>query len=231
MKNQYFAITVGIALALIFSLIVLNPERNISAGESGSPQTIDEESLRIVYLASSEDQAELGALSPQSISSVTGAEVIHDWGELDELLSAGSIDALLVHPNALETIDPSSLRLLYDQGTVLVFFNVYSPVIVELVGDECISRDGWMDGSDPYEGDFYVIVSRLIQGSPEDINAIKNESTCDGEVEPVVEGNASVYANKAQNALDEDATLVEFYQVLLNAIQNIRTARSEFVAK
>jgi hypothetical protein len=188
--------------------------------------------LKIVYLASSEDQTELGVLSAQNISSVTGAEVIRDWSELDSLLETSPIDALLVHVNALETIDPSGISSLYDQGTVLVFFNVYSPTIADLVGDECISRDGWMDGSDPYEGDFYVIVSRLIQGSPEDINAIKNESTCDEEVEPGdVEGHASVYSNRAQNGLDVDTTLVEFYQVLLNAIQNIRTARAEFIAK
>lgn len=231
MQNQSVPIFLGVILAVVFAVAIFNPGNIISAQENPPVSVVNQVSAKIAYLTldASDSQADLS--SPQNIQQALGAELISDWSELLSLQNVGPIDALIIHDSAIGVVDPNALADMYDQGTVLAFFNTYSPTIADLTGDDCIARDGWMDGSDPYAGEFYIVVAKLVQGNPEDVALINEQATCDGEGEVKVDGYASIFASRSQNVLKDLSGLDELNQVILLDIQGIRDSRSEFEAK
>jgi hypothetical protein len=121
-------------------------------------------SLRIVYLTNRADLP-WNMLSPASLHAALGARVASNWGDVLAVHAADPLDGLIIDANAAGQVDPEELGRLYRQCVVLAFFNLYSPAVAELVQDPSIRGGGWMDGSEPYPGDFYIIVHRQASDS------------------------------------------------------------------
>lgn len=109
--------------------------------------------------------------------------------------------------------DSQCIKEAYRKGVLLAFFNVYAPDIVQLPGDPCIGEGGWMDGSDPYRSEFYVMVNRLVLGQSGDIILIEEQAPCGGGPGTSVVGvrsPADISFGKAQDALTDQSDLIRF---------------------
>lgn len=124
---------------------------------------------RVVYL-SARVNLPWDLLSPASLHTAFGAQAAANWSEALHLHTTDPLDALIVDASAASQIDPAELGWLYRHCVVLAFFNLYSPAVAELVQDPGIREGGWMDGSQPYPGDFYIIVHRQAPGALGDCN-------------------------------------------------------------
>lgn len=122
---------------------------------------------RVVYLT---ERANLpwDLLSPASLRSGLGAEATSEWGDVVARHAAAPLDGLVIDGPAAALIDSDELSRLYRQCVVIAFFNLYSPDVAALLQDPSIRQGGWMDGSQPYPGDFYIIVHREAAASQGD---------------------------------------------------------------
>jgi hypothetical protein len=132
-----------------------------------SQQTIPMPSLdsrfsefQIIYFADAETT---GFLSPNYVSSSLGSKVEYSWPDVVDAAAADYPNAILIHRDVVEQVDMESLIKFYDNATTLVFFDLWAPQIGDLVKDQQLSSDRWMDGSEPMGGDFYVIVWHKIE--------------------------------------------------------------------
>lgn len=111
--------------------------------------------FHIIYLA---DESTQGILSPGAIAQSLGARVVFSWSELMGAATADYVSAIMIHRDAADQVEVYDLITFYDRGVTLVFLDVWTPQIGDLVRDRTISSDHWMDGSEPMEGDFYIII-------------------------------------------------------------------------
>lgn len=87
-----------------------------------------------------------GLLSADRVHQIVGAQTVHSWQSLLEIHRQHPMNAIIIHANSLAAVNQEDIGELYRQGVVIAAFNVYSPPIAELLGDECLGRNGWMDG-------------------------------------------------------------------------------------
>lgn len=193
MKNQAIYIALGIAIVLVFSILILSSGELANASSSDINSENELSDYNIVYLYSGTgDLSE--AVSYEDIVETTGAKTYTSWQEVASFESQKHLDALLIQDGALSQVDPTQLQQIYKGGTILVFFNTYTPAIESLTGDACISRDHWMDVTDPMGGDFYVMVYRLMTGSAEDLALIEGQNPCGGEVVKGLQGEVDIHS-------------------------------------
>jgi hypothetical protein len=159
---------------------------------------------RIAYL-SSRPNLPWDFLSLSSLRVALGAQSVQSWSEVLALHADEPLDGLVIDASAASQIDPAELGLLYRQCVVLAFFNLYSPAVAELVQDPTIREGGWMDGSQPYPGDFYIIVYRQASGSIGDCDGTQptNSSSLQG----------GLSRGRSQYFLDTPADLQIFLEV------------------
>ncbi|HLD93241.1 MAG TPA: hypothetical protein VI703_03475 [Anaerolineales bacterium] len=122
------------------------------------------------------------------------------------------LDAVIIHSSAILEIEPSELTTMYDNGIVVAFFNLLSPVVEDLVNDSSIGENDWMDGTaEPMAGDFYLTVWHLTLCSNGDIFP----PACPG-------GNQieSSSAGKAAESLNSKADFEMFRNVLLSYLES-----------
>ncbi|HRN51770.1 MAG TPA: hypothetical protein PK551_10705 [Anaerolineales bacterium] len=112
--------------------------------------------------------ADSSLLAPGHLRQTLGAQATGEWGDLMQLHTAQPAAAVLIDGAAAEHADADDLARLYRQCVVLVFFNLYAPDVAALVNAPSLLANGWMDGSDPYAGDFYILLHRRASGSQGD---------------------------------------------------------------
>lgn len=93
------------------------------------------------------------------------------------------IDALILHNSGISLVDNTWLKNAYRQGVVIAAINVHAPRLAELLDTPAIAKDGF--ASEPYPGEFFVIVSRLTLGKPEDVARVQ-QALDSGAEEPTV---------------------------------------------
>lgn len=234
MNSKIVPMLIGISLALIFLVVAVIPGWSIFAGQvTESSVAIDPTQYRVAYLTHAEDTNQTELLSEENLQRKLGAEIVSTWSQAVELNYRERLDALIVDQSAVSGVNPDELSEIYKQGTVVAFFNVYSPVVAGLIKDECVSADSWMDGTaEPMPGDFYIIVSRLILGNPDEIELIESQLNCDEAVEITgVEDVASISIGKAADSLIDAADFDMFVKVLIAKVENIQNARDDFNRK
>lgn len=118
-----------------------------------------EPEARILYFTHRTD-AEPGLLAPGRLRAALGAQAVGEWGDLMVLHAAQPAEAILIDGVAVAQANADDIARLYRECVVLAFFNVYAPEVAQLVNDPSVSWDGWMDGSEPYPSDFFIIVHR-----------------------------------------------------------------------
>jgi hypothetical protein len=116
--------------------------------------------FHIVYLV---DESTSGIPSPEYVSQALGAKTVFSWPEVMTEANESRLSALIIHRDAIEEVISDDLAYLYDQGIALVFFDVWSPEVGDLIQNRTIANDGWMNGTaEPMAGDFYIIVFHKI---------------------------------------------------------------------
>ncbi|MQC26119.1 MAG: hypothetical protein DWG76_01535 [Chloroflexi bacterium] len=222
MMTNKLAILIGFALAVSFFLIISYP------GGSGLAESSSELSLainttdsNIVYFTTAnENSGDL--LSPANVQQTLNATVATTWSEVLDLNKRYSLDALILGEDIISEVNREELTQMYQDAVIIAVFNTYAPTLAQLVSDECIGKDGWMDGNDPYKGDFFIIVSKLFQGSLQAQQQLRNQNSCDVNSSfDNIEGYSGVYASKSQYELASAADFDVFAQVFLLEIQTI----------
>lgn len=112
--------------------------------------------------------AESSLLAPGHLRQTLDTQATGEWGDLMQLHNAQPAAAILIDGAAAEHANAEELARLYRQCVVLVFFNLYAPEVAALVNAPSLAAGGWMDGSDPYPGDFYILLHRRASGSQGD---------------------------------------------------------------
>ncbi len=158
---------------------------------------------RILYFTHRTD-AESSLLAPGRLRAALGAQAVGEWGDLLVLHAARPAQAIIIDGAAAEAASADDLAAFYRQCVVLVFFNMYSPDVALLVKDPTVRSDGFVDGTEPYPDDFYIILHRVgrHEGQPE----------CTGEI-PVGEFDG-LSKSRAQDALETPADFEVFLAVL-----------------
>lgn len=124
------------------------------------PPTAAAESPRILYFTTRTDSQE-SLLAPGNLRAALGAQAVGEWGDLMVLHSAQPAGAILIDGASVDEVNADDLTALYRQCVVLAFFNLYAPEVSQLVNDPSVRSGGWMDGSEPYPSDFYIVVHRV----------------------------------------------------------------------
>lgn len=214
-------ILLGVILVAVFSIGILAPKTLRHAAEVPAHEA--SEDFRVVYV-SSRPADEEDLLTPNSIRDLLGAEVVSSWQEGVQAIDNGSYDAVLLDMEFLGNLSQNALAETYKSNAVIVFFNAYSPTVELLTGDSCIGQDGWMDGSEEYASDFYLMVAISIQGNLEDVGLIEEQYACgvgNGDIKDVG-GNASVYTSRVQNSISDREELKLFKKILMFEIMNMK---------
>lgn len=147
----------GFVLFLLSTLLAASLAACAQA-PSAEPQS------RILYFTHRTD-AEASLLAPGRLRTALGAQAVGEWGDLLVLHAAQPAQAVIIDGAAAAQANADDIARLYRECVVLAFFNLYSPDVARLVDDPSVSWDGWMDGSEPQPGDFYIMVRRTASGS------------------------------------------------------------------
>lgn len=159
---------------------------------------------RIVYLTA-RGELPWQLLSAARLRSALGAQSVGSWAGVLALHAVQPLDGLIIDASAADQIDPAELSVLYRQCVVLGFFNLYSPTVAELIQDPSIREGGWMDGSQLYAGDFYIIVHRQASGSFGDCTGAAPSSSSYPQ--------GGLGKSRSQYSLDSPADLQIFFEV------------------
>lgn len=157
----------------------------------------------ILYFTTRTD-AQPSQLAPGRLQVALGAQPVGEWGDLMLLHAAQPAKAILLDGAELAGVDAADVQALYRQCVLLGFFNVYAPQVAELLADASIAADGWMDGSQPYPGDFYIMVLRSASGSLGDCPG--------GDTAPDATGGLA--KSRSQGPLSTPAELDAWVQIL-----------------
>ncbi|MFQ5855728.1 MAG: hypothetical protein ACE5LU_08820 [Anaerolineae bacterium] len=179
---------------------------------------------RIVYLLAEGVVPADSPIAPSRLEATLGAQTAHTWREVVSLDEPTPIEALVIHDSALSMVDRDWLASAYRRGVVIGAFDVYAPALADLLDDPCIAADGF--AAEPYSSSFYVIVSRLILGQPDDV-ALIEAGPCRGPVAGVRHpaggtGGRSTYT--ITNVSDYNI----FARVLVGHIEGIQRASRNF---
>ncbi len=221
-------------LGLVFVGVFVNSTQNSAAFRETQPPTVQPDELAkytIVYLARDEAIDSDSFLKPAHLEMSLGAQTVNTWDQVPQLDRLAPIDAILIHNSALTEVDSNWLGSAYRNGVVVAIFNTYAPEFARLIGDSCMLENGWMDGTDPYPGEFYIIVSRLILGQPDDVAIIESHTPCGGGPNNGVTGlkqPAEIYLDKSQNALVNQEDFDGFVTNLVNELKSIDEIENNF---
>lgn len=161
-----------------------------------------EPQARILYFTHRTD-AEASLLAPGHLRQTLGAQAVGEWGDLMVLHRAQPADAIIIDGAAVAQANAEDLAALYRQCVVLAFFNLYSPEVARLVDDPSVRAGGWMDGSEPFPTDFYIMVQR---------EARTDEETCAADALP--SELSGLGKSRSQYSLASDADFEVFTGVL-----------------
>jgi hypothetical protein len=179
----------------------------------------------IVYLLAEGAVPADSPIAPHELEAALGVETVHHWAEVVAWDSATSLEAIVIHDSALSTVDPTWLQAAYRRGLVIAIFNAYAPEIGELLGESCIANDGF--ASEAYPDQFFVVVSRVVIGSPPDVARIEKDFACGEKQVEGVEGQALVSFGRSADTISDTSGRNAFARVLVNHIDSIEQARRD----
>lgn len=207
-------IVVGVVLAFVFIWFLISPQIPTQAAAGSEVQARD--GYTILYMTTRDETGDF--FTPTSIKALFAEENVVISEELTEL---DHVDAIVVDLDSFESLPADAFQQVYQAGKVIAFLNAYAPEVEYLTGDRCIGMQGWMDGSDPYPADFYLIVAMKVTGSSEDVNTILN-SAMNGNCSETqgVAGDAGIYTSRSQNSISNAEEWRIFKEVLLFEVRN-----------
>jgi|GEM_PF-6989361 hypothetical protein len=225
-KNKRLPFFGGLAICFIVGLTILMLAWNdlASAGRYSLPWNAPP-NFRVVYLATNNGLTKTRAKAPMLLKDALGAETVNTWRQVLGADQARQIDALVIDKSALSQVNKQELKTLFGRGIVITMFDVPASNVASLLEEPCLTEDNF--GTEAYSGSsFFVSVSRLIQGTPEDIARIRSTKPCGGFVEGVTSPGAGVTLTKQTDNLLTDNDYNAFAQVLTAQMQTMRNAKS-----
>lgn len=215
-----------LGLVVLIELFKLNISQPLRTNTVALPWDHPPE-YRIVYLVAAQGVSPDSLLAPSRLEATLGARTAHTWNDVLAFNQSGAIDALIIHDSALSLVDRDWLAVAYRRGVVIAAFNLYAPTLAELVDDPCIAQDGWVSGADPYPGQFYIIVSRLLLGHPDDINLIETSRACGRPVAGITRPVSGRF-QRSTYAIDNLNDYNIFARELVNHIKGIKAVKDKF---
>jgi hypothetical protein len=231
-RERILKVILGCLGLVLVGIFVNLTQNGVAVGETQPPTVQPDELAKytLVYLAQDEAIDSDSLLESAHLQMSLGARSVNTWEQVPLLNRITPIDAILIHNSALSGVDSNWLGPAYKSGVVVVIFNTYAPELASLIGDSCILENGWMDGTDPYPGEFYIMVSRLTLGQPEDIALIESQVPCGGGPNRGVTGvkyPAEIYLGKSQNALVNQEDFDRFATNLVDELKSIDEMKND----
>lgn len=185
----------------------------------------------LYYIAEPAAVERKSLLSPERMAHVLGTTFV-PAGEIEGLVSSvPEIDGVIIHHSAISTVDPVWLGGLYQSGVVVAFINTWAPEVARMTDDACIEADGWMDGSDPYPGDFYIVVFRRVINEQGEVVRLAGQLPCNQRpASRDIEGEriAEIYGGRSQYTLDDENDLNRFAIKIANEVDAINEIKQEY---
>jgi hypothetical protein len=204
-----FLLILGLAAILIVGIPVLASifQLPIVAPASVPPDA------RIVYLTNNIDAPASDLTSAARVTQALGAQPVNSWNAVLEADQASPIDAIIIDASALSMVDKSWASYAYRRGTVIAGFNISGSEMANLLSDPCIAAGNFANDD---SGSFFLVVSRTITGSSEDIGRVETEfsSTCGERGAEGVQGTTSLNFRRTTERLESDNTFNIFTQIL-----------------
>lgn len=168
---------------------------------------------RIIYLTHTPDTPINTFTSAARLNQHLGAQIARTWQEVVEADQAERLDALVIDTSALPGVDKGWVANAYRRGTVIAGFNITGTQMAGLVNNACIASDNFANYGD---GNFFVVVSSSITGSPEDVQRVLDSysRSCETAGAEGVSGTTSVGFRRTTERLDSENTFNIFAQIL-----------------
>lgn len=181
----------------------------------------------IVYFAPQPQGLRGSRVAPAHLEDVLDSRTVSSWKAVVEQHRQAPIQALIFHSSALNYVDATWLAQVYRQGMVIAAFNVTAPILADLLDSPGIARDGFL--SQPYPGDFYLVVSRLTLGQPEDVAGVHTALDAGVEEPRVLTDGPLLSAwGRSQDQMIYEDSLKRFALVLVNHIEGIQRTIEDY---
>ena len=230
--SRQFALSSIILLALIVVGISLKLRFQDDTAQAGIPTPITlpwttPPNYRIVYLVSDRTAAEQSVVAPSRLEEALGVRTVTSWDGVLAQERQGLVDSLILHNSAISAVEKAWLKNAYRRGVVIAAINIYAPTLAELLDAPGIAKDGF--ASEPYSGEFFVVVSRLVLGKPEDVIRVQ-EALDSGTDEPTIQSNNSVISTwgRSQDQLTYPDSPTRFALVLVSHLEDIKSTKEDY---
>lgn len=229
-RKQWLPLTLILSLFVIGIALTVHFQKDTAQAGVSAPIKLPwttPPNYRIIYIIPDRAIVKNSIVVPSRLEEVLGANTVTSWNDVLEQNRRDPIEALVIHNSAISQVDKAWLTDAYRQGVVIAVFNVYAPTLAEMLDAPGVSSDGF--ASEPYPGEFYVIVSRLALGPPEDVAGVQKALNAGAE-EPIVSTNAyiSTYWGRSTDQLTDEDSLNRFALSLVSHMEGIRQTREEY---
>lgn len=221
-------VSVPPVLLIAFGLVYWTAIPGAARADRGVPPLLAPPANHIVYLIEKDAVSANRPIAPGRLEVVLGAKIAHSWEKVMELDRGRPIEALIIHTSTLGQVDTNWTSEAYRRGVVLAGINISVGDIAYLANDGCITRDGF--ASDALPGDYFVVVSSLIQGDPEDVARIEAARTnaCSEEPASEIKGLTAVYSGRTFDEIVSKTELDIFANAVADHLIDVAEAKDEF---
>lgn len=214
-----------LTICLASTLAILGSAGNISIPDKTTLARDFPQNFRVLYFAADTDAAPLRAKAPALLKESLGADTVKKWRDVLAADQAQKIQALVIDKSALPDVNNADLKRFYRDGVIVAIFDIRANELVRLLDDPCLVQDGF--GAEPYISPFFFVsVSHLIQGTPEEIALIRATKPCGGMVEGVTGPTAGVTITKQTDNLLTENDYATFARVLTTQLQTMHNAKA-----
>jgi hypothetical protein len=208
MKREYRLLLLGCIVFLSVGALIIVTERNNHKAEAVPPITVPwatPPDYRIVYLVN-DPSVDTTTLSPSRLEAILGTHAVTSWEEVLSLDNVTPIDALIIHNSAISQVDSAWLSQAYRRGVVIAVFDVYASTLAEILDAPGITLDKF--ASEPYPGDFYIIVSQI------EIGSLDN-------------GQANSFSGRSTDEITDSDSLNRFAMSFVTHLDDIKQTREQ----
>lgn len=215
-------------LLIAFGLVYWTAAPGAARADRGVPPLPVPPANHIVYLIEKDAVSANTPIAPERLEVVLGAKIAHSWEKVRELDRGRPIEALIIHASTLGQVDNNWTSEAYRRGVVLAGINISVGDMADLANDRCIARDGF--ASEAMSGDYFVVVSSLIQGDPEDVAKIEAARTngCSEEPASEIKGLTAVYGGRTFDEIVSTTELDIFANAVADHLIDVAEAKDEF---
>lgn len=181
----------------------------------------------IAYLVQSDDLTASSLVSPGKLEQTLNAHTVETWAQVQELDAQESLDAIIIHQNALAAIDRAELLDLYGKGVVVAVIDVDAFETAALLDDPCISKND--QGTREYNGTFVIVAYHLILGDQDDVAKVRaNKDACGQRQAEGVVGRAMEIIGRTTKVITNESDYNAFANEVTQFINLVKVNKEIF---